>query len=317
MAPLRPNALTPDSAVAGAHDPAGSTRRPDALRRGPGKTKPDNAALVLNASAPGRPLLALLAFALATVPVAWAAWAEASTAPPPQRQNATSEAEPRQRLEAAGSGANVAITRLLVGELGFADRLHVHDSIGSSGGLAALRDGRIDVALLSRPLRSEERDGLESWPYATTELGFGVHSPTADLPALDAMLDSAASPSSRWHLLLRERSDSGMQLLETHSPALFAQLIAAEAQGSEVFYRDRDMLDALAATEGAIGLSDRGQVLLRGTLRFASLHPARRRTLYLVVAPNRVPEAVQDFAAAVNSPEGRSLLLRHGYEALR
>ena len=68
----------------------------------------------------------------------------------------------------AGTGTAIPVLELLVEEFGVRNgvSLRIAPSIGSSGGLAALRDGKIDCAVISRKLTSDEARGLQVRPFA-------------------------------------------------------------------------------------------------------------------------------------------------------
>src|SRR5512147_1122216 len=61
-------------------------------------------------------------------------------------------------------------------------QVRVEPSIGSGGGIAAARDGAIDLGLVSRPLRPEEATGLERVDLARDAV---VLAAAADVPLDD------------------------------------------------------------------------------------------------------------------------------------
>src|SRR4051812_8497016 len=77
---------------------------------------------------------------------------------------------PDDSLGLAGSGSNLPLTYLLVEAFRARNpqsKVIVHESIGSSGGVRAVRDGAVGVGLISRPLTAEEEGyGLTVTPYA-------------------------------------------------------------------------------------------------------------------------------------------------------
>lgn len=191
--------------------------------------------------------------------------------PRPPFLDPTFEPEPEDapftdtRLHLAGSGSNLPLTRTLArayAEAGH-ERPVVHPSIGSGGGVRALLDGAIAVALVSRPLEPAERErGLVATPYARLPVVIGVHS---DVPASSIspaeLVDIYAGRRTQWDngapifVLQREQGDS--------SHAVLDDLVSGFAEANEaayrehrwrVLYHDASMAEALANTQGSIGL---------------------------------------------------------------
>lgn len=112
----------------------------------------------------------LVVLAVTLGAVAAVASVEQSEAPPvPSGSLAPQAAAPRTgALVLAGSGSNLPLTqRLVQGWIASGGgEARVLGSIGSSGGLHALSDGVVDIALVSRPLRAQERAAVVEVPYA-------------------------------------------------------------------------------------------------------------------------------------------------------
>lgn len=172
-------------------------------------------------------------------------------------------------LRLAGSGSNLPMARALSATFTAGASHHpvVHASIGSGGGVRALLDGVIDIALVSRPLREAEREqGLVATPYARVPIVVAAHAsvPTIDLRR-DELVEIYSGRRDRWSdgsrivVLQRERGDS------SHSAV--ARVVAGFGEANEaaykesrwrVLYRDDAMREALADTRGAIGLFGQG-----------------------------------------------------------
>ncbi|MEM9459092.1 MAG: substrate-binding domain-containing protein [Myxococcota bacterium] len=180
---------------------------------------------------------------------------------------------PTAGLRLAGSGSNLPLTRALSAAFP-RDRDRdphpvVHASIGSGGGVRALLDGVIDVALVSRPLREGEREqGLVVIPYARVPVVVAAHDSVPEraltseqLISLYAGTRSTWSDGSRVVVLQRERGDSSHAAVDKVLPG-FAEANEAAYQHSRwrVLYRDEAMREALADTHGAIGLFGQGAV---------------------------------------------------------
>jgi phosphate transport system substrate-binding protein len=215
-------------------------------------------------------MLALLAVA------AWVVVSDADQPLPPFLQAAEPRpappaAAPHDGLRMAGSGSNLPITRALSSAFSLAEAEHavVHASIGSGGGIQALLDGVIDLALVSRPLRDGEREqGLVAIPYARVPVAVVVHAsvPEARLTRqeLVEIFDGTRrtwSDGSRIVVLQREPDDSSHAAVGRVVPGFAEANDRAYAeQRWRVLYRDDAMREALADTTGAIGLFGEGSL---------------------------------------------------------
>lgn len=179
-------------------------------------------------------------------------------------------------LRLAGSGSNVSLLRRTIAacaQSGPALDVHIAEGIGSGGGLRALRDGVIDVALVSRPLKPTEHD--PSWhvvTYARSAVGWAAH-PLAPLASLteDQLLAALQQPRPRWpdgqpmQWLLREAGDSSHATAAAWWPRFKAlEARARQRADAQTFYHDRTMHAALWSTPGAVGLVDISAVQAEG-----------------------------------------------------
>lgn len=204
-------------------------------------------------------------------------------------------------------------------------------SIGSSGGIRAVMDGKLDVGCTSRPLHPEERvPGLAEVPWVTTPFAFATHpgTPPEEL-TLPGIEDIYAGRRTRWRdgtpirLILRPKSDGAFSYLASLSPSMRAALDHAHAlPGVSVGITDQEALAQLEKTPGSFGttvlglvVSERRQVQ---ALRVNGAHPSDPAypfflTLSLVHRPGTASAAVRDFLAFVGSKDGRRILLKAGY----
>jgi phosphate transport system substrate-binding protein len=178
------------------------------------------------------------------------------------------------RLELAGSGSNVLLTRRLVDaflENAPGVNAVVHESIGTTGGLRAVADGVIDFALASRPVQPVERRGLSALRYARVAVVLAAHPNVSDdrLSSGD-LLDVYAGKRERWSdgarivVIQRERGDSGHRAISAVLPAFDAiNDHAWRHHRYPVAYSDRAMEDDLARTPGAIGVADLGAISIQ------------------------------------------------------
>lgn len=180
-------------------------------------------------------------------------------------------AAPHEGLRMAGSGSNLPITRALGAAFSQAESRHavVHSSVGSGGGVQALLDGVIDIALVSRPLRDGEREqGLVATPYARVPVVVAAHASVPDLGLTSTELveifdgtRATWADGSRIVVLQRERDDSSHTAVDRALPAFAAANERAYRDTRwRVLYRDDAMREALADTRGAIGLFGEGAI---------------------------------------------------------
>jgi phosphate transport system substrate-binding protein len=240
-------------------------------------------------------------------------------------------------LHLGGSGSNLPLTRLLAREYERTRpvRVVVHESIGSTGGARATRDGAVDLGLVSRPLREAERD-LERHDYARVAVVFAAHPSVVvdEVGAVDVLAlwtgDFAHWPDgSRVVVLQREPGDSGSAVVAEAIPGFAAiEDEAREARRWPVYFHDQEIQEALTATPGAIGISDQGALRTLGVpvklLAFEGRHGSAEsvadgsyplvKTLAFVSAGPASPEA-RDFIAFTRSPQAEVILREHGYVA--
>lgn len=263
--------------------------------------------------------------AAALVACALGVAAELGPSPPPPLQ--APRTAPRVRtgaVEVAGSGSNVPLTRALAAQWS-AGRVVVHESVGSTGALRALRDGVIDVGLISRALTAEDlRGGLRATPYARTPVVLAAHpSVTARTISRAALLDVLSGARTRWDdgapllFVMRERGDSSHRALAAALPGFArAEEDAQRARRFRVMYSDDELRDAVAETPGALGVTDVGGARLGGqrvvpiAIDGVASHAVKELTF---VTRADAPEAARAFVAFASSPQGRALIVASGY----
>lgn len=230
------------------------------------------------------------------------------------------DVEPRAQIGAArdprvlaGSGSNTLLTERLVDTFlasGGAPIAVEPDSIGSGGGLRALRDGVIDGALVSRPLSASETEGARAIPYARTDVVLATNARFVpdDRAAILALFSGRGSSLTP---LLRELGDSGVESVRAVWPELAAaHEDAVRTQRFEVLYTDDAMARALAEVDDAIGLTDRGQLRLRRSPARALDVVVGSKVLTLVVRDERL----DDFVRFLASDTARAVIVDAGYE---
>lgn len=238
-------------------------------------------------------------------------------------------------LVIAGSGSNLPVTRALAAAYaakGAAPPV-VHGSVGSGGGMRALLDGAIDIALVSRPLSSKERaSDVVAIPYARAPVMVAVHSSVPEV-AMDRrwLLEIFDGRRTTWSdgspivVLQRERGDSSHAAVAHVIPEL-AEIdeAAYQARRWRVIYDDIGMEDAIASTEGSVGLMGSGSLPADRPIRaleFEGVEPTLEaladghyplyKDLAFVTFPSP-DERVADFLRFAFSAQGQAVIAAHG-----
>lgn len=172
---------------------------------------------------------------------------------------------PKEKLIITGTGSCISAMRQM-GEA-FQKKypditVNVLPSIGSTGGINAVKERKIDIGLSSRPLTLKERRmGIIEEPYGRTPLIFGVQesNPTKGV-TLTEIEDIYAGKRKTWpdgtpiRLILRPLRDSYSVYLATISPRLKS---AAEKThslpGVFVGMTDQDAAAQIEKTPGSFG----------------------------------------------------------------
>ena len=256
-----------------------------------------------------------------------------------QTRGGSSSSSPASRtqgpLALAGSGSSIPITRALVGAYAASGGPLpvVHPSIGSSGGIRALLDGVVDIALVSRPLNERERAlGLVAVPCARVPIIVAVHADVPDvgitMPQLVAVFAGHRrvwSDGSRITVLQRERGDSSHRAVAAVVAGFAETNDDGYAEGRwRVLYHDDAMTDALDSTPGAVGLFGQGAVPEPRSIRALAVEgvvpsPASiaehrypfTKDLTLVTL-SQPTGRVAAFVEYVRSPAGREVIQRGG-----
>jgi phosphate transport system substrate-binding protein len=250
--------------------------------------------------------------------------------------------KPSSLLRLAGSGSNLPLTRALADEFLARRpwlRVRVHESIGSTGGVRATHDRAVEIWLISRPLKPEEKTiGLTVIPYARVAVVVAAN-PTVPTLGLDreellALYDGREqywSDGSQVVVFQREPGDSGHLAAREAIPG-FAEVDerALEQRRWSVLFHDRAMQEALISTPGAIGLFDQGLAVIQDlpltlleyegkrpteqSVRTGS-YPITKDLAFVVVADDPDPLA-HEFISYVFSADGQRVIRESGYAPL-
>jgi phosphate transport system substrate-binding protein len=179
-------------------------------------------------------------------------------------------------LRISGSSSALATMRWM--SAGFArlpggTTLKVGASLGSTGALDALLDGRLDAVLIARPLSSwHAARGLNSVTYSRSALVFAVH---PDAPADGVTLEEAgrilAGTQRFWRdgapirVVRRAPADADTLLLAAQLPALAPALDALAARpGLLTAGNAEENADTLERLPGSFGFLTLGQIIAEG-----------------------------------------------------
>jgi phosphate transport system substrate-binding protein len=239
----------------------------------------------------------------------------------------------------AGSGSNLAITRLLAEAF---RRTHpgitieIPASIGSGGGTRAAADGAIAVGLISRPLKESERGwGLTVLPYARTAVIVAANPTVADDGlTFEELVQIYRGLKSRWSdereivVLAREAGDSSVEVLEHEIPGFAAAFAdSSRTRRWKTLYTDQEMTRMLAVTPYALGPSDLGTITSERSpikvLKLEGIAPTPEnvrsgryrlvKTLAFAFRRDRLPAEAQAFLDFVRGPEGAKILQASAY----
>jgi len=207
-------------------------------------------------------------------------------------------------------------------------------SLGTGGGIRALAEGRLSIALAARDLSERERGlGLTTHPFARTPLVL-VAQPevghenltTKTLIALYLGRRTTWSDGSRCRPVMRPANDSDTLLLASLDPQLAGAIqVALGRTDLLVTLTSQENLDSVAQIQGAFGYAPLAQVVSeKRNLRilelngqapppetFTDIHYPLWIEFSLVARADPEPEVLR-FLAFVFSAEGRAIIEVNG-----
>ena len=208
-------------------------------------------------------------------------------------------------------------------------------SLGSGGGVMALRAGALDIALTCRPLTPNERSqDFIATEYARSPLVFATAErtnvaaiTTAELVAIYAGEQKTWPNGQALRLVLRPDTESNTEILKSISPQVKQAVTAAQARTGMIMARtDKDNADNIENIPGALGMTTLAQIISEKrqiqVMRFNGVTPSLitlengnypyHKPLFMVTALK--PSALtQRFLAFLNSAAGREILQSNGY----
>ena len=253
---------------------------------------------------------------------------------------AQTKAADTNRFIVAGSGTNLPITEKLAEAYKKKSGVSVEipKSIGSDGAVKAVRDGTLQLGLLSRPLtEAEQAAGLKALPYALVGVVWAVHPAVPENNVTDEdILLIHRGERTVWAdgkpiiVLIRGMHDSSNQVLFSFIPDLAKEVESSIAQKRwQVMYHDIDMANALRTKAGSFGHTDTTEIKVRGgikALSFNGVEPTEENMMngkypwvkqLSFVYRGELSQAAKDFAAYVNSPDGRDIIRDNGGAAIK
>lgn len=210
--------------------------------------------------------------------------------------------------------------------------VRVLPSVGSSGAIRAVLDGKLQLGCVARPLTAEEAArGATQRAYARTPLVFatdlGNPLKAITLKEIERIYagERTAWPDGRpIRLVLRPPTDAMSAALAALSPGLKAGLEKARlVPGLFVGVTDQDAAEHLERTQGAFGPTTWSLVVAEGrrvnVLAVDGAHPSAATgypwtvELSFVWRGVQPPEAVRGFLAFAASEEGARILAASGH----
>lgn len=242
------------------------------------------------------------------------------------------------QVRIGGSGGPLASMQLLAEGFQKAHpqtRFLIVPSLGSSGGLKALRANAIDLALVSRPLKDTERSpDLIATEYARTPFVFATAVRSDRLGITTAELIQIYNGDRRvWsdgrplRLVLRPKMDSDTEITKSLSPEIRQAVDAAFTREGMIFANtDKASADRIETVPGAIGTTTLAQIISEKrnlqALALDGVMPSLKtlaagqypyyKSFFMVAGPGS-SALTRQFAAFVQSPAGRELLQKNGH----
>ena len=242
-----------------------------------------------------------------------------------------------ETVKLGGTGTGLGTMQMLAERLRNADpqfSLGIVPNLGSSGGLKALAAGAIDIAVTSRPLKSEEiAQGLVASEYGKTPFVLVTSKKGVTDLTTSQLVDMYAGKQLTWpdgspiRLVLRPANDSDTGLLAGFSAGMRRALDSAMArEGMIVATNDQESVDSIGRLPGALGTSSLALLLSEKRpltpLAINGVVPSVEtiadgsypylKSMYLVI--KSTPSAqVSRFLSFVLSPEGQTILRATGH----
>ncbi|NIA71877.1 solute-binding protein [Pelagibius litoralis] len=250
--------------------------------------------------------------------------------------------------EAAGGPVRIGGTGSSIGQMtrmaeAFVEQhpdiaVEVLPSLGSSGGIRALVDGVIDIAVAARPLKPDEAaQRLEAAPLSRTPIVMVSSYPQSQSIAADDLARIYANPGTRWpdgtplRIILRPKSDSDSAFLRERFEGMEAALKEARSRPEvPVATTDQENIALASQVAGSLTIASLAQVISEQAsvtiMPFDGMTPSLetlesgRYPFYkemTIITREDSSEAVGSFIAFIGSERGRQVLRDTGSLPLR
>jgi len=236
------------------------------------------------------------------------------------------------RLIVGGTGSSLGFMRLLgtsFSTLHPEISVEVLPSLGTGGGIRALKNGAIDVAVAGRPLTEDEKTGLQHSFLGSSPFVFAVHPTTpVEKITLSEIVNiyngslSTWTDDSRIRRFLRPANDADWKLMNSFSPELSKALkLAQKNAGIHLAITDNDAATYLENVQGSFGPSTLTMIVAEQrkvkilTFEGKQLevgggsrkqYPLMKR-YFLLTRPDATP-AVAQFIDYIHSTQARKIL---------
>jgi phosphate transport system substrate-binding protein len=250
---------------------------------------------------------------------------------------AASAPAPAEDITAGGTGSVTELLRLLGAEFQAREgiKLDIVPSMGSGGGVLALKDNVLDIAVSGQALSKEAlADGLHVALSLRTPFGWATSQPQKHNMAIADIIEAYRTPGRLWpdgtpvRVILRPKMSPDTLLMEELVPALGPAMEAARQRPDiPVTSTDPDNADVAERTAGSLAgitalqlISERRKLHLisidgvaptwenfeRGTYKYG-------KTLHFIL-PARPKPAAERFIAFLGSPQGQQIYRQaHGH----
>ena len=252
------------------------------------------------------------------------------------------EAQAGGTLHIGGNGSGLGAMKLLAQAYHDAHpevTVTVLPSLGSSGGIAALLKGALDLAISARPLSTHELlAGALEEEYARSPFLFAAHRKVTQTGITrDQLANFYSQENPKWQdgtrvrLILRPQNDSDTALVQRISPALDQALQKALARpGMVSALTDQDSLDDIIRMPGSLGGATLTEIMTEQravrVLSFNGVKPTLEnlsngsyplsKKYYLVTTAKTSAQARQ-FATFLRSARAREILGKAGNLTVR
>lgn len=241
-------------------------------------------------------------------------------------------------LRMGGTGAALAVLRVIGDQVSAIHpeiKAEILPSLGTQGGLRALSEGAIEVAIALRALeRAETAVGLREAACAVTPFAFVTSRPQPSAITSAQLPSFYTDPAPVWpdgmplRVILRSRDGSENPYLIKAIPALETALPAAyRHSGTPVGATDQENADLAQRTEGSLAMMTllqlRTEKLKLQPVSFDGVEPTpenlangryRLPIRFCLVLPAHPRPPAMHFVAYVKSPAGQALLRASGAE---